>query len=79
MNLATVSANGQITIPIEIRRSLNLKAGDKVLFLRKQSGEIVLSNSAERIIERLQEAVTDSGFTEDDILAEVMKVRYGDE
>ncbi|MCL2655707.1 MAG: AbrB/MazE/SpoVT family DNA-binding domain-containing protein [Coriobacteriia bacterium] len=78
MNLATVSANGQITIPIEIRRSLNLKAGDKVLFLRKQSGEIVLSNSAERIIEKLQEAVADAGFTEDDILAEVMKVRYGD-
>ena len=72
MNLATVSANGQITIPIEIRRSLKLKAGDKVLFLRKQSGEIVLSNSAERIIEKLQKAVADAGFTEDDIVAEVM-------
>ena len=30
MNLAKVSANGQITLPVEIRRLLDLKAGDKV-------------------------------------------------
>ncbi|MDR1487091.1 MAG: AbrB/MazE/SpoVT family DNA-binding domain-containing protein, partial [Deltaproteobacteria bacterium] len=32
MNLARVSANGQITVPVEIRRALRLKEGDKVLF-----------------------------------------------
>ena len=30
MNLAKISANGQITVPIEIRRLLNLKSGDKI-------------------------------------------------
>lgn len=29
MNLARVSANGQITVPVEIRRALKLREGDK--------------------------------------------------
>ena len=29
MNVAKVSTNGQITVPVEIRRSLKLKSGDK--------------------------------------------------
>lgn len=29
MNLAKVSGNGQITVPVEIRRRLNIKEGDK--------------------------------------------------
>ena len=32
MNLAKISANGQLTLPIEIRRHLSVKSGDKVLF-----------------------------------------------
>ena len=28
MNLAKISANGQITVPVEIRRLLGLKSGD---------------------------------------------------
>ena len=32
MNLARVSANGQITVPAEVRKSLGLKPGDKILF-----------------------------------------------
>lgn len=32
MNLARISANGQITVPVEIRRKLNLRAGDKHFF-----------------------------------------------
>ena len=31
MNLAKISANGQITIPVEIRRHLGLKTGDKIV------------------------------------------------
>ena len=33
MNMAKVSANGQVTVPVEIRRKLNLKEGDKIIFL----------------------------------------------
>ncbi len=46
MNLAKVSANGQITVPVEIRRTLGLRSGDKVLFLENQDGEIVLCNAS---------------------------------
>ena len=38
MNLAKISANGQITVPVEIRQQLGLKSGDKLLFLQKQNG-----------------------------------------
>ncbi len=30
MNLAKISANGQITVPVEIRRLLGLKSGDDI-------------------------------------------------
>jgi len=46
MNVARVSANGQITVPVEIRRSLRLKSGDKMLFFKKDNGEIVVSNTS---------------------------------
>jgi AbrB family looped-hinge helix DNA binding protein len=78
MNLATVSANGQVTVPIEIRKYLDLKAGDKMLFLRKTNGEIVVNNSTALILREAQEAVKGAEFPEDEILAEVMSVRYGD-
>ncbi|MCL2525766.1 MAG: AbrB/MazE/SpoVT family DNA-binding domain-containing protein [Coriobacteriia bacterium] len=78
MNLATVSANGQITVPVEIRRRLNLKAGDKLLFLRKQNGEIVVNNTTALALQTAQEAVAGSQFSEDEVLAEVMDIRYGD-
>jgi len=78
MNLATISANGQITVPVEIRRRLNLKAGDKLLFLRKQNGEILVNNAAALALENAQAAVAGSQFSEDEVLAEVMRVRYGD-
>jgi len=46
MNLAKISTNDQVTIPIEIRRKLKLKAGDKILFLERENGDIVLSNAS---------------------------------
>ena len=54
MNLAKISANGQITLPVEIRRSLGLRSGDKVLFLQNQNGDIILtySQSPSRLFRR---------------------------
>ena len=46
MNLAKISANGQLTLPIEIRKLLGVKAGDKVLFIQNDEGEIVVSNAS---------------------------------
>ncbi len=82
MNLAKISANGQITLPVEIRRLLGLKTGDKVLFLQKQDGEIVLSNASAKAIRKAQAAFAgaaeDMGvFNEDDVQTLVDEVRYG--
>ena len=57
MNLAKISANGQITVPIEIRKLLKLKTGDKILFYQKQDGDIVLSNASAKAILKAQIAL----------------------
>lgn len=79
MNLAKVSSNGQITVPIEIRRALKLKEGDKVLFIQRENGEIVVGNASISAIGKAQSAVDGTDFSEEEILAEVMRLRYGEE
>ena len=84
MNLAKISANGQITVPVEIRRLLGLKSGDKILFFQKQDGEIVVSNASSKAIHKAQAAITGAAeemgvYSEDDIQALVDEVRYGKE
>ena len=63
MNLAKISSNGQITVPVEIRRQLGLKSGDKILFLQKPDGEIVISNASAQAIRKAQAAF--SGVAEE--------------
>lgn len=82
MNLAKISANGQITVPAEIRRQLGLKSGDKILFFQNQNGEIVVSNASAEAIRKAQTAFAGSAeamgiSNEDDIQALVDEVRYG--
>jgi len=82
MNLAKISANGQITVPIEIRRLLGLKSGDKILFFQKQDGEVVMSNASTQAIRKAQTAFAGAAETmgitsEDDIQALVDEIRYG--
>ncbi|MCL2197617.1 MAG: AbrB/MazE/SpoVT family DNA-binding domain-containing protein [Defluviitaleaceae bacterium] len=77
MNLARVSNNGQITVPVEIRRALNVKAGDKILFFRKENGEITVQNTNITAIKEAQTAVMGSDYSEDEILTDVMELRYG--
>ena len=84
MNLAKVSANGQITVPIEIRRALKLKEGDKVLFLQRENGEIVLDNASLSAIRKAQEAFSGAAAlmgiqSEEDVQALVDEARYGTE
>ena len=56
MNLAKLSANGQITIPVEIRKKLNLKEGDKILFFERNNGEVVINNASATAILNAQKA-----------------------
>lgn len=45
MELAKITTKGQITIPIDIRRKLGVKEGDKVLFI-EDAGKIYITNSS---------------------------------
>jgi AbrB family looped-hinge helix DNA binding protein len=81
MNLAKISANGQVTVPVEIRRKLHLKEGDKLLFIER-GGEIVINNASATAIVRAQAAFAgvarDFGVTNDaDVQDLVDEVRYG--
>jgi antitoxin PrlF len=82
MNLAKISANGQITIPVEIRRLLGLKSGDKILFFQKPNGEVVINNASAQAIYKAQKAFEGVAeeigvYTDDDVQALVDEVRYG--
>lgn len=42
MATATITSKGQITLPKAVRERLRLDAGDRVDFVLKQNGEVVL-------------------------------------
>lgn len=80
MNLAKISSNGQITVPVEIRRQLGLKSGDKILFFQNKNGEIVLSNASAQAIRKAQAAFEGAAeeigvSSEDDVQAIIDEMR----
>ena len=82
MNLAKISANGQLTLPIEIRRHLGVKSGDKVLFFEKPNGEVVVINASAMAITKAQTALQGVAeamgvYNDEDAQALVDEVRYG--
>ena len=56
MNLARITTKGQITIPIEIRKALGVKDGDKVVFI-ENNGKVMIENSTKIALRELQEAM----------------------
>lgn len=82
MNLAKISANGQITVPAEIRHLLGLKSGDKILFFQNSNGEVVMNNASAQAIYKAQKAFEGVAeqmgvYNEDDVQALVDEVRKG--
>ena len=83
MNLVKISENGQITVPVEIRRLLGLKSGDKILFFQKPNGEVVINNASAQAINKAQKAFEGTAEqmgvnNEDDVQELVDEVRYGE-
>ncbi|AAM24316.1 MAG: stationary/sporulation gene expression regulator [Caldanaerobacter subterraneus] len=79
MELAKVTTRGQITIPKEIRKKLNLKEGDKVVFI-EENGKIIIENSAVFALRQIQnefkgEAEKAGLKSEQDIVDLVKKIR----
>ena len=56
MELAKVTTSGQITIPIQIRRKLGIKEGDKVMFVEGNNC-VMLLNASQIALENLQMAM----------------------
>lgn len=51
MELAKVTAKGQVTIPVEIRRKLGLNTGDKLLFIEEDDKIYITSSTADRVVQ----------------------------
>ena len=54
MEVARITTKGQVTIPIEIRKKLNLKEGDKILFFEEENGRVYFENMALLAFTRIQ-------------------------
>jgi AbrB family looped-hinge helix DNA binding protein len=55
MEVAKITSKGQITIPVDVRRDMRLKDGDKVIFIN-EGGRYYVENAALVAITRAQEA-----------------------
>ena len=79
MELAKITAKGQITLPISIRRMLNLKEGDKVAFIEKD-GNYIIINPVSLAIDELRNEFKDEANRlglndEEDVVKMVKEVR----
>jgi len=79
MELAKVTTRGQITIPAAVRRRLNVRDGDKVIFY-EENGRIVIENSVMIALKKAQDAFTGEAErlglkTEQDVVDLVKEVR----
>ena len=55
MEVAKITSRGQITIPIDIRKKLGLKEGDKVIFI-EEGDKIIFANAAKIAFKNMQKA-----------------------
>lgn len=80
MDVATISANGQITLPADVRKRLQLVPGDKVVFIENEQGDIVVVRPAAAALLEAQRAfrgaAEEAGLrSEDDVQTLVDEVR----
>lgn len=83
MNLAKVSSARQITIPMDICKLLNIKPGNKLLFIERGNGEVVMSNASNEALRDAQKAFRGAAKkigvkNDDDVMQLVREVRYGE-
>lgn len=45
MVLAKVTSKGQVTVPVEIRKKLNISDGNKILFYENEQGQVIIENA----------------------------------
>jgi AbrB family looped-hinge helix DNA binding protein len=77
MEVARITTKGQITIPIEIRKKLALKEGDKILFFEEENGRIYFENASLLAFNRIQDSMAGeaqkAGFKTEQELQDYMR------
>jgi len=79
MELAKVTTKGQITIPVAIRKRLGIKNGDKLLFIEKPEG-IVMVNPTMMALEKIGKAFEGEAEriglkNDDDVVVMIKEIR----
>ena len=79
MEVAKITSRGQVTIPIDIRRKLGVKEGDKIIFV-EDGNRIIVVNAAKIAFANMRAAFAGEadrlGLTnEQDVIALVDEVR----
>jgi AbrB family looped-hinge helix DNA binding protein len=76
MELAKIQPNGQIIIPKDVRKKMNLKTGDNILFF-EENGKFFLQNSNSVVLADFQKAMDgaaeEAGFKNPDDVTEYIK------
>lgn len=76
MEITKLSDKGQITLPISIRKKLQLKAGDKVVIL-EENGRFYMENSAlmafSKVANDFKGAAIEAGFNSEDEMQDYMR------
>ncbi|MDR1132271.1 MAG: AbrB/MazE/SpoVT family DNA-binding domain-containing protein [Oscillospiraceae bacterium] len=79
MELAKVTSKGQVTIPVSIRKRLGIKDGDKLLFIEKPEG-VIMVNPTMMAFEKIGQAFRGEAEklgleNDDDVVAMVKEIR----
>ena len=84
MELAKVTSKGQITIPIDIRKKLGIREGDKILFMEENDRVIMMNSSMEALRTTQKEFAGEAdrlGLTDEqdvvDLISEIRRERMG--
>lgn len=76
MELAKLTSKGQITIPRDIRKKMNLRTGDKIIFF-EENGKYFLQNSNSIVLANFQKAMEgaaeEAGFNGPDDVTDYIK------
>ena len=79
MELAKITSKGQITIPVQIRKKLKLKEGDKVFFY-EEKGKVIFQNASQVALATFQKEMSGEakkvGFkSEEDLIDYINEIR----
>jgi len=79
MELAKITSKGQITIPVQIRKKLKLKEGDKVFFY-EEKGKVIFQNASQVALATFQKEMSGEakkvGFkSEEDVIDYINEIR----